>query len=98
MENVSRRLCELLCSTTIFYSLSLSHAAAASFNEGFESPDNTIAQLQSEGWTFINNSSPQGTPATGWVIDNDSASLGERFTLTRGQTGLAPILKAAQTT
>ena len=76
MENVSRRLCKLLSSTAILYSLSLSHAAAASLNEGFESPDNTVAQLQSEGWTFINNSNPEGTPATGWAIDNDSASLG----------------------
>lgn len=76
MENVSRRLCELLCSTTIFYSLSLSHVAAASLNEGFESPDNTIAQLQSEGWTFINNSSPLGTQTAAWVIDNDAAGPG----------------------
>ena len=75
MENVSRRLFELICSTTIFYSLSLSHVGAASLNEGFESPDNSIAQLQSEGWTFINNSNPEGTPATGWVIDNDAPTL-----------------------
>src|SRR5271165_6765444 len=75
MENVSRRLFELLCSTIIFYSLSLSHVAAASLNEGFEPPDNTLAQLQSEGWTFINNSNPEGTPATGWVIDNDAPPL-----------------------
>lgn len=76
MENVSRRLCKLLASTAIIYVLSLSHAAAAALNEGFESPDNTVGQLQSEGWTFINNSNPQGSPTTGWGINNDSASTG----------------------
>jgi hypothetical protein len=93
MENVSRRLCELLCSTTIFYSLSLSHVAAASLNEGFESPDNTIAQLQSEGWTFINNSSPPGTQTAAWVIDNDAPPLfahsGSNWIGTGFQSGMA---------
>ena len=93
MENVSRRLCELLCSTTIFYSLSLSHVAAASFNEGFESPDNTIPQLQSEGWTFINNSNPLGIQTAGWVIDNDApplfANSGSNWIGTGFQSGTA---------
>jgi PEP-CTERM motif len=72
METASRNLCKLLSSTAIFYSLSLSPVAAASLNEGFEPPDNSIAQLQSEGWTFINNSNPVGTQTAPWVIDNDA--------------------------
>ena len=72
MDNVSRRLCKLLASTAIFYSLSLSHAAAASLNERFEPPDKTIVQLESEGWMFINNSNSEGSQPGGWVIDNDA--------------------------
>ena len=75
MKNVSLMLCKLLSSTTILCSLSFSYAAAASLNEGFEPPDNTIAQLQSEGWTFINNSNPEGSQTAAWVIDNDAPNL-----------------------
>jgi len=67
-------------------------AVAASLTEGFEPPDNSIPHLESEGWTFINNSSPPGSPPAGWTIDADSPTLfphsGSNWIGTSFQTGV----------
>jgi hypothetical protein len=93
MKDLSQIVSKLLFSTAILLCGPFAHqAVAASLTEGFESPDNSIPHLESEGWTFINNSSPLGSPPEGWTIDEDSPTLfphsGSNWIGTGFQTGV----------